>query len=66
MILLFRYVGIKEPQPAIILYDEKVKQTVDEKLLRRKQKEEEEKEKKKNNTRKKSRQRKVSPTNGRA
>jgi len=52
MILLFRYVGIKEPQPAIILYDEKVKQTVDEKLLRRKQKEEEEKEKKKNSTRK--------------
>ena len=66
MILLFRYVGIKEPQPAIILYDEKVKQTVDEKLLRRKQKEEEEKEKKKNNTRKKSRQGKGSPTNERA
>ena len=51
MILLFRYVGIKEPQLAIF-YNEKVKQTVDEKLLRRKQKEEEEKEKKKNSTRK--------------
>ena len=68
MILLFRYVGIKEPQLAIF-YNEKVKQTVDEKLLRKKQEEEEKKKKQsqgKNNTRKKSRQRKVSPTNGRA
>ena len=54
MILLFRYVGIKEPKLAIF-YNEKVKQTVDEKLIRKKQKEEEE-EKKKKKRKSKSRQ----------
>ena len=55
MILLFRYVGIKEPKLAIF-YNEKVKQTVDEKLIRKKQKEEEEEKKKKRKSKSRQKQ----------
>ena len=65
MILLFRYVGIKEPQLAIF-YNEKVKQTVDKKLIRKKQKEEEKKKKKqsqgKNNTQSQGKEKSPQPT----